>query len=168
MHFTGRWAAVVWGCALPVLCVRSYPWALGSLRCQPAGRAANSRLLFPVLSLLVYPHLVGMALRSGHLRDNIGSRKTGGTVRLAVAVVYQSNTFPRFAKCGLAITQRKTMYSCARDLAFGPTPCVTHIPGRGPFFDYSGLFISIIQYNVRGFSLVVACGAKTIGILYEH
>ena len=106
MHFTGRWAAVVWGCALPVLCVRSYPWALGSLRCQPAGRAANSRLLFPVWSLLVYPHLVGMALRSGHLRDNIGSRKTGGTVRLAVAVVCQSNTSPRFAKCGLAITRR--------------------------------------------------------------
>ena len=39
-----------------------------------------------------------------------------------------------------------TIYSCARDLALGPTPAV-HPPGTGAFFQY-GILIRIIQYNV--------------------
>ena len=43
-----------------------------------------------------------------------------------------------------------TIYSCARDLAFGPTVRV-RLLGMGPFFEYGGFFISIIQLNVRIF-----------------
>ena len=39
------------------------------------------------------------------------------------------------------------MYSCARDLAFGPAPLALH-PGMGP------LFINEIQYNIR----ILFCG----------
>ena len=44
-----------------------------------------------------------------------------------------------------------TIYSCARDLAFGPTPLAPH-PGTGTsFFEYGMLFIDVIPYNVRIF-----------------
>ena len=43
-----------------------------------------------------------------------------------------------------------SIYSCARDLAFVLTPRVL-LPGTGPFFEYGGLLIMVIQYNVTIF-----------------
>ena len=73
----------------------------------PAGLAgaAASWLLFLVLALLVYPLWDGS--KSGHLRVNIRISKLGSSVRAGRAEEYQTNTFPRFAKCGLAISRQK-------------------------------------------------------------
>ena len=56
------------------------------------------------------------------------------------------------------------IYSCARDRAFGPAVRV-RLPGKGLIFEYGGVFLIIIQYNVMlFFVVVVACGARILSM----
>ena len=75
-YFSGRWAAVGLGLYCAKSCVQSFTrWLLELV--LPASWAG--RLLSFAVSRIVasgVPPSAGMALRSGHLRDNIGNRKT--------------------------------------------------------------------------------------------